>query len=111
NSAGGWSLAPQQLRLPAVINLGLGRLAKFYWFDPCAPETERRMMALAREAVAPYRGSPYRIGYFSDNEVGWWAGALFGYYSVQPASSYTKRRWVALLRGRYRENWARFRAD
>ena len=111
NSAGGWSLAPQQLRLPAVINLELGRLAKFHWFDPFAPETERRMMAFAREAVAPYRGSPYRIGYFSDNEVGWWAGALFGYYSVQPATSYTKQRWVALLRGHYHDNWARFRAD
>ncbi len=49
-------------------------------------QTERRMMALARKLVAPYRGSPYRIGYFSDNEVGWWAGALFVYYSKQPAS-------------------------
>jgi len=82
NSAGGWSLSPQQLRLPAVIDLELGRRAKFHWFDPFSPDTERRMMALAREAVAPFRGSPYRIGYFSDNEVGWWAGALFVYYSM-----------------------------
>jgi len=111
NSAGGWSLAPQQLRLPVVINLELGRRAKFHWFDPFAPETERRMMALAREAVAPYRGSPYRVGYFSDNEVGWWAGALFVYYSMQPASSDTKARWVALLRRHYRDNWADFTAD
>jgi hypothetical protein len=29
NSAGGWSLPPQELRLPTVINLELGRLAKF----------------------------------------------------------------------------------
>ena len=98
NSAGGWSLSPQELRLPAVIDLELGRRAKLHWFDPFSPETERRMMAVARESVAPFRGSPYRIGYFSDNEVGWWAGALFGYYSVQPAASHTKQRWVALLR-------------
>ena len=111
NSAGGWSLAPQQLRLPAVINLELGRRAKFHWFDPFAPETEARMMALAREAVAPYRGSPYRIGYFSDNEVGWWAGALFVYYSKAPANSYTKARWVAMLRRHYRDNWAEFARD
>ena len=111
NSAGGWSLAPQQLRLPAVINLELGRRAKFHWFDPFAPETERRMTALAKEAVAPFRGSPYRIGYFSDNEVGWWAGALFVYYSQQPANSYTKARWVALLRRHYHDNWAAFAAD
>jgi hypothetical protein len=111
NSAGGWSLAPRQLRLPAVINLELGRRAKFHWFDPFAPDTERRMMALAQEAVAPFRGSPYRIGYFSDNEVGWWAGALFVYYSQQPAGSYTKHRWVALLRRHYHDNWAAFAAD
>ena len=111
NSAGGWSLPPQQLRLPAVIDLELGRRAKFHWFDPFAPQTERRMMALARKLVAPYRGSPYRIGYFSDNEVGWWAGALFVYYSKQPAASYTKERWIALLRRHYHDDWAGFAAD
>jgi hypothetical protein len=111
NSAGGWSLPPEELRLPAVINLELGRNAKFHWFDPFAPETEARMMALARDAVAPYRGSPYRIGYFSDNEVGWWAGALFVYYSQQPAGSATKQRWVAHLRRHYRDDWRKFAAD
>jgi hypothetical protein len=111
NSAGGWSLPPQQLRLPEVINLELGRRAKFHWFDPFAPETESRMMALAKEAVAPYRGSPYRVGYFSDNEVGWWAGALFVYYSMQPAGTDTKARWVALLRRHYQDDWAEFAAD
>src|SRR4029077_17532933 len=58
-----------------------------------------------------YRGSPYRIGYFSDNEVGWWAGALFVYFSKEPASSYTKARWIALLRRDYHDNWAQFTGD
>ena len=35
------------------------------------------MTARARAAVVQYRGSPYRIGYFSDNEIGWWNGSLF----------------------------------
>ena len=111
NSAGGWSLPPQQLKLPTVINLELGRLAKFHWFDPFAPDTEARMMALAKDLVAPYRGSPYRIGYFSDNEVGWWAGALFGFFSMKPADNVTKQRWVAMLRHHYSDDWARFTAD
>ena len=111
NSAGGWSLPPQRLRLPTIIDLELGRRAKFHWFDPFAPETAARMMAAAREAVAPYRGSPYRIGYFSDNEVGWWAGALFVYYSTRPAASATKQAWVALLRRHYGDDWRRFAAD
>ena len=111
NSAGGWSLPPQQLRLPSVINLELGRRAKFHWFDPFAPDMQSEMTALARELVAPYRGSPYRIGYFSDNEVGWWAGALFVFYSQKPASSFTKQRWVSMLRDRYQGEWSRFTAD
>jgi hypothetical protein len=111
NSAGAWSLAPQLLRLPSLINLELGRLSRFHWFDPFAPETAARITALAHELIAPYRGSPYRIGYFSDNEVGWWAGALFYFYSMKPAESATKRRWVETLQHHYGGNWARFAAD
>jgi hypothetical protein len=111
NSAGGWALPPQVLKLPTVIDLELGRLARFHWFDPFAPETETRMNTLARELVAPYRDTPYRIGYFSDNEVGWWTGALFIFYSSKPASSTTKHRWVELLRQHYDGDWSRFTAD
>jgi hypothetical protein len=111
NSAGGWALAPQVLELPTVINLELGRLARFHWFDPFSAETEQRMNALADALVSPYRDSPYRIGYFSDNEVGWWAGALFVWYSKKPASSPTKQRWVEMLRQHYGDDWARFAAD
>jgi hypothetical protein len=111
NSVGAWSLAPQTLRLPATINLELGRLAKFHWFDPFDPATAARMFAEARRLTAPYRGSPYRIGYFSDNEVGWWDGALFLFFSKKPAENHTKQHWVALLRRRYGDDWRRFTAD
>jgi hypothetical protein len=111
NSAGGWSLPPESIELPTIINLELGRLARFHWFDPFDPEIEGRMNALARELVLPYRDSPYRIGYFSDNEVGWWAGALFFFYSSKPASSFTKQRWVELLRQHYASDWSRFTDD
>ena len=111
NTAGGWSLPPSDLKMPTIINLELGRLAKFHWFDPFDPASERRMMALAVKLVAPYRGSPYRIGYFSDNEVGWWAGALFSFYSAKPAGNFTKQRWLAMLRDHYGDDWQRFAAD
>jgi hypothetical protein len=111
NSAGGWSLPPETLKLPTIVNLELGRLARFHWFDPFDPQTESRMIELAQTLVAPYRRSPYRIGYFSDNEVGWWAGALFFFYSSKPASSFTKQRWVELLRQHYGGDWSRFAAD
>jgi hypothetical protein len=111
NSSGGWALPPETLRLPTIINLELGRRARFHWFDPFDPETENRMTTLALELVGPYRQSPYRIGYFSDNEVGWWAGALFVFYSSKPASSFTKQRWVDLLCRHYVGDWSRFVAD
>ncbi|HVH78626.1 MAG TPA: hypothetical protein VM782_04495, partial [Stellaceae bacterium] len=91
--------------------LELGRRAKFHWFDPFDPATEKRTMALAPELVAPYKGSPYRIGYFSDNEVGWWAGALFFFYSGKPADNHTKQRWVKMLRHDYDGDWRKFTAD
>ena len=111
NSAGGWSQPPDRLHLPMIVNLELGRRAKFHWFDPFDPATAQRMTAYAREFVAPYKGSPYRIGYFSDNEVGWWAGALFLFYSEKPAENFTKQRWVRMLREDYGGDWRRFTAD
>jgi hypothetical protein len=111
NSVGAWSLPPQELRLPTTINLELGRYARFHWFDPFDPATDARMFSEARRLTAPYRGTPYRIGYFSDNEVGWWGGALFLFFSKKPASNHTKQHWVALLRRLYRGDWARFTAD
>ncbi len=111
DSVGAWSLPPQDLRLPGAINLELGRYAKFHWFDPFAPATAARMMSEAKRLTAPFRGSPWRIGYFSDNEVGWWSGALFLFFSEKPASNYTKQHLVALLRRLYRDDWHDFARD
>ena len=68
------------LPLPSIPELDLGWRARFLWADPFDPSVEERMMTQASEAVAPYKANAYRIGYFSDNEVGWWNGALFSYY-------------------------------
>jgi len=111
NSAGAWSLPPQELKLPSVINLELGRLSRFHWFDPFDPAMPARMDAEAKRLTAPYRDSPYRIGYFSDNEVGWWGGALFLFYAEKPADNFTKQRWIAMLREVYRRDWRRFARD
>jgi hypothetical protein len=69
------------------------------------------MRAWAHRLVAPYKGNPYRIGYFIDNEVGWWNGALFIYYLKQPASNHTKQHLIARLREHYGNDWKRFTED
>ncbi len=111
NTAGAWSLHPAMLGLPVVPDLELGRLAQFHWFDPFHPSTAERMRTWAHSLVAPYKGSPYRIGYFSDNEVGWWNGAVFTYYLKQPGTNHTKQKLVALLRTHYGDDWGRFTRD
>jgi hypothetical protein len=111
NTAGGWSLHPWMLKLPVIPNLELGRLARFHWFDPLHPSSAQEMRTWARRLVAPYKGNPYRIGYFTDNEVGWWNGALFIHFIKQPSTNQTKQRLVALLREHYDDNWQRFKRD
>ncbi|MBI3326881.1 MAG: hypothetical protein HYZ81_09285 [Nitrospinae bacterium] len=111
NTAGAWSLHPTMLGLPVIPDLNLGRMAQFHWFDPLHPSAEERMRAWARRLVAPYKGNPYRIGYFSDNEVGWWNGALFTYFLKQPATNHTKQKLVARLRDHYGNDWGRFSRD
>ncbi len=111
NTAGAWSLPPSVMPLPAIPNLELGRNASLHWHDPFDPATEERIRKEARRLVAPYRGSPYRIGYFSDNEVGWWNGALFAFYVKAKPSNYTKQRLMGLLRTHYGHDWAKFCRD
>jgi hypothetical protein len=109
NSAGAFS--SPNLALPSLPDLGLGWRARFHWADPFDPSVEDRIKAEAREAVRPYKGSAYRIGYFSDNEVGWWNGTLFSYYLKQPETNRTKQTLVALLGRHYGGDWHRFTED
>ena len=111
NTAGAWSVEPSKLPLPFIPDLELGREAEFHWFDPFHPAMEEKMRTWAHRLVSPYKGNPYRIGYFSDNEVGWWYGALFIWYLRQPATNYTKQRLLALLREHYGADWERFSRD
>jgi hypothetical protein len=111
NTAGGWSLHPVILGLPITPDLELGRSARFHWFDPFDPATSEQMHSWAHRLVTPYKGNPYRIGYFIDNEVGWWNGALFVYFLKQPATNHTKQQLIARLSEHYGNNWERFTQD
>jgi hypothetical protein len=119
NTAGGWSLKPQILDMPATIELSLGRRVNFMWGDPFDPDLPVRVRNLAKNAIAPFKGDPRRIGYFSDNEIGWWHGPLFSWwqgplfsaYTRHAASNHTKQRLIGFLRKRYGEDWQAFRRD
>lgn len=109
NTAGGFS-APN-LPLPNVPELDLGWRANILWSDFFDPSVRQGIIETARNAVASFKGNPYRIGYFSDNEIGWWHGALFLYYIRKPGTNHAKQKLVALIRAYYGDDWRRFVND
>jgi hypothetical protein len=111
NTAGAWSLAPSEIGLPNTPELDLGRIVQFVWKDPFDPSLASELRRAAVEAVAPFRGEPLRIGYFSDNEIGWWNGPLFLAYMADPPSNHTKQRLLTLLRAHYDDSWDAFIRD
>jgi hypothetical protein len=111
NTLGAYSVPAQILKLPVTFDVRLGQASGFHWIDPFHPDMGDAMKAWAVNLVGPYRGSPLRIGYFSDNEIGWWNGTLYAFYVQKPAGNHTKQRLVALLRDHYGGDWRRFTDD
>ncbi len=111
NTAGAWSVPPGEIGLPSTPELELGRNTQFVWTDPFDPAVDTALHQAAAVAVAPYRGNPLRIGYFSDNEIGWWNGPLFVAFLTFPRENHTKQRLVAMLREHYRDDWHAFERD
>ena len=111
NTAGAWSVPPAEIGLPSTPELDLGEALQFVWTDPFDPALMPKLFSAASAAVAPYRGNPLRIGYFSDNEIGWWNGPLFVAFMTYPPENHTKQRLVAMLRERYRDDWQAFERD
>src|SRR5262249_60335861 len=88
--------------------LSPGLRVNFCWRDPFAPDLPARVRTIARRLVAPFKGDPRRVGYFSDNEIGWWNGPLFTIFTRAPATNHTKQRLLRMLRDRYRDDWRTF---
>ena len=111
NTAGAWSVPPAEIGLPSTPALELGHAVQFVWHDPVHPALITELRRKAAAAVTPYRGNPLRIGYFSDNEIGWWNGPLFVAYLTYPRENHTKQHLITMLRERYRDDWHEFERD
>ncbi len=111
NTRGGWSDDSPNLDLPLMVDIELGRNSKFHWFDSFHPTMEERVMEWAEKLTAPYRHDHRLVGYFSDNEVGWWNSALFKWYLSKDWDNYTKRVLWQLLYDQYTGEWDRLLAD
>jgi hypothetical protein len=107
NSLGGWSDAgvlekydPAD-RLPYFVVLHLGAYAKVPWDDIFTSASKKAMVNAAHDQIVKLREDPSLVGYFSDNEIGWWGDTLLTTYLAMPSTSPGKQRMMAVIRRRY----------
>jgi hypothetical protein len=115
-TVGGWSDDETLRRSPAMDLqftrvLHVGSTAGAPWFDQWDPAVIARMDAVAKSKIVPVRGDPRLIGYYTDNELGWWNATLVKMGFEQPGSSGQRKRLVEVLRASYGGDWSRLRAD
>ncbi|MCC6488628.1 MAG: hypothetical protein IT364_14115 [Candidatus Hydrogenedentes bacterium] len=106
NTIGGWS-DPHATRrgLPDTPVLHLGVSSGVHWGDLFSEDVEREVDRLAREMVLPRASDPDVLGWFSDNELGWYPETMFLSYLSAPPANQTRQRLVALLKERYGNTW------
>jgi len=91
--------------------LHIGSTAGAPWWDMWDEKITRRMDDVAREQILAVRDDPRLIGYYTDNEMGWWNATLFHMALEQPATSGQRQRLLALLRETYQNDWNKLIAD
>jgi len=122
NTLGAWAdptvLGPAQKRAAAEGRalwvtpvLHMGSSAGAPWWDLWDPVVVGRMEEKARDEMALYRGDARVLGYYSDNELGWWGATLWKLTLEQKPTSGQRQRLVGLLRERYAGDWGRLRED
>lgn len=111
NTLGAWSDYERfaddgKSRLPFVVELGLGRSMGAPWSDLFSDIFARGVDVIASRKITAFRDNPQLIGYFSDNELGWWDETIFYHFLKQPPSNHTRRVLINLLREHYRGGFA-----
>jgi hypothetical protein len=91
--------------------LHLGSTAGAPWWDMWDPNVVERMDQIAREHILPLRDDPRLIGYYTDNEIGWWNAILFNATLEQAPTSGQRQRLMELLRQTYRNDWSELMRD
>ena len=113
---GGWSdfatlrrSSEQTLGMTPVLHVG--STAGAPWWDMWDPKITGRMEQVARDQILALRDDPRLIGYYTDNEMGWWNATLFKMTLEHASTSGQRRRLLELLRETYHNNWAELLKD
>ncbi len=113
NTVGGWSSRELErggaMPYTKVLHLGGSKFAP--WGDMFGAEVAARIDAEAKREIGNLKTDKNLIGYFSDNELGWWDDTVFWYFLNQPAANKTRRVLMKLLREHYSNKFAELRKD
>lgn len=115
NTIGAWSdfatfrRSGTDLKFAPVLHVG--STAGAPWWDMWDPKIIDRMHQIARDKILPLQHDPRVIGYYSDNEMGWWNATLFKMTLEQAPTSGQRRRLLRLLRETYHDQWEELLAD
>lgn len=114
NTVGAWSdnahlLAPKRPDLLFTPILHIGSSAGAPWRDMWDPKVVETMDAVARDQIRAFQRDPRIVGYFSDNEMGWWNGAMWDW--AFKAGTASRRQVVNLLQKTYHGSWVALNRD
>jgi hypothetical protein len=91
--------------------LHIGSTAGAPWWDMWDPKIVERMDQVAREQILPLRDDPRVVGYYTDNEMGWWNAPLFKMTLEHAPTSGQRQRLMELLRQTYHNDWGQLLKD
>jgi hypothetical protein len=109
NTVGAWSdtaalRVPNRPDMVFTPILHMGSAAGAPWKDMWDPKVVDLMDSIAKSQIRPLKRESRILGYFSDNEMGWWYGAMFDW--AFRAGVHSRSHLVALLRERYHDSWS-----
>jgi hypothetical protein len=85
--------------------LHVGSTAGAPWFDMWDEKIIHRIEEVAQRNIGILAGNPHVLGYYSDNELGWWNAIMWRITLQQPASSGQRQRLLKLVRDEYENDW------
>ncbi|MGA9772317.1 MAG: trehalase family glycosidase [Blastocatellia bacterium] len=113
NTIGGWSSDEfvKRTAMPYTVVLHLGGSKYVPWGDLFDEGAERAFDEAARLKIGSLKDDPNLLGYFTDNELGWWDDTIFFHFLDQPSDNATRSVLLGLLRSHYNNDFARLRRD
>jgi len=117
NSTGGWSddetfkKYAGKNRLPYFVVLHLGAWNQAPWHDMFDKTMDHWVTVAAEKQIPQLANDPYLVGYFSDNELGWWDDTLFMSYLKMKHDTPGHKRLIQSLRDTYRDDFSMLQKD